>query len=123
MNPGCLLTAGAVPNLPLQHIVLDDGAYASTGGQLSPTHRVDFPTLARSSGYAATHRVATKQALAHRLAESEGSCSGPTLLHCAIEPNSAGPPPRIDVGLVEHAQRFSGFLSRSVRVTADHEEI
>src|SRR5260363_186197 len=31
MNPASLIVAGAIPDLSLLHVVLDDGVYASTG--------------------------------------------------------------------------------------------
>lgn len=110
MNPGCLLAAGSLDELRLLHVVLDDGNYASTGGQRSPTRHLDFAALALSSGYAHAHRVDTGHALAEHLAAAVPACAKPTLLHCAITPSAAKPPPRIDMALAEHARRFTDYL-------------
>lgn len=110
MNPSCLLTAGALPDLPLLHIVLNDGIYASTGGQLSPTLRTDFCALARSAGYGATYQAATIAALERCLGSQLPYCARPTLVQCAVSPQLAVPPPRIDIGLTTHAERFSQYL-------------
>jgi thiamine pyrophosphate-dependent acetolactate synthase large subunit-like protein len=117
MNPGCLLAAGAMPDLRLLHIVLDDATYASTGGQPSPTRHVDFTALAKSSGYAVTHHVDTEHALADRLTAAVADCPAPTLLHCTVTPDTANPPPRIDVDLADHAQRFAHYLHRLIPTT------
>ncbi len=50
MNPAALLATGAAPELPVIHIVLDDGVYASTGGQPTPGERADLAGLATASG-------------------------------------------------------------------------
>jgi sulfopyruvate decarboxylase subunit beta len=113
MNPGCLLVAGAIPNLRLIHVVLDDSAYASTGGQSSPTQRLDFCALARSAGYAEACQVFTASALAHCLKARVSQCSGPILVHCSVSAGIAPPPPRIDLSLAEHARRFSNAICRS----------
>jgi sulfopyruvate decarboxylase subunit beta len=111
MNPSCLLAAGALQGLPLLHIVLDDGAYASTGGQASPTSHIDFGALAESCGYAATYRVASAGDLTRHVSNAVISgCRAPTLLHCVVVADSAGPPPRIEADLADHAQRFGRHL-------------
>lgn len=110
MNPSCLLTAGALSDLPLLHIVLNDGVYASTGGQPSPTLQADFCALARSAGYGATYQAATSAALERFLESQLRDCAGPTLIQCAVSPQLAAPPPRIDIGLAAHAERFSQYL-------------
>ncbi|MEO7262328.1 MAG: enduracididine biosynthesis enzyme MppP [Jatrophihabitantaceae bacterium] len=110
MNPSCLLVAGAIPTLPLVHIVLDDGAYDSTGGQPSPTQRLDFCALARAAGYAEAWQVYEATALARCLEAQVARCSAPTFMHCLITPDTAAPPPRIDLSLAEHAGRFSRHL-------------
>jgi sulfopyruvate decarboxylase subunit beta len=118
MNPNCLLTAGSLPGLDLVHIVIDDGAYESTGGQSSPTARLDFCRLARAAGYSHAYRVSTSTALADRLAERLARHSGPVLLHCRVTRNQAvPPPPRISIGLTRHAARFSRYL-RGVTIPA-----
>jgi thiamine pyrophosphate-dependent acetolactate synthase large subunit-like protein len=110
MNPGCLLVAGAIPNLRLIHIVLDDGAYASTGGQRSPTQRLDFCVLARSAGYPEARQVLDGPALADCLQSRISRCSGPILVHCPVSADIAPAPPRIDLSLAEHARRFSDAI-------------
>jgi thiamine pyrophosphate-dependent acetolactate synthase large subunit-like protein len=117
MNPGCLLTAGAVPDLRLLHVVLDDGAYASTGGQISPTQRVDFCALARSAGYVEATQVVNPLALTAWLETRLDDCDAPTLAHCAVSEDKSPPPPRIDTPLAGHAQRFARYLQQWPKTT------
>jgi sulfopyruvate decarboxylase subunit beta len=107
MNPSCLLVAGAIPNLRLVHVVLDDGAYASTGGQASPTQRLDFCALARAAGYAEACELGTVPALTDFLKARVPRCGAPILVHCPVSADLTPPPPRIDLNLAEHARRFS----------------
>ncbi|MPY61994.1 thiamine pyrophosphate-dependent enzyme [Streptomyces spongiae] len=115
MNPGCLLTAGALPGLPLLHLLLDDRSYESTGGQHVPSERVDFCALARAAGYAevlcADGIGDFREALASGL-----TCSAPVFVHAVLAaPEGALPPPRIDLGLDEVRRRFSDHLGLVVR--------
>ncbi|WP_420341080.1 thiamine pyrophosphate-dependent enzyme [Streptomyces xinghaiensis] len=50
MNPSGLVAVGAAPGLPLVHLVLDDGRYDSTGGQLTPGRTTALIAWARASG-------------------------------------------------------------------------
>lgn len=110
MNPSCLLAAGAIPNLRLVHVVIDDQRYESTGGQESPTRQVDFCAMARSAGYANAVSVADVKTLTQCLQALLARCCGPVLIHCQVSTGDAAPPPRIDVRLDVHTQRFSTYL-------------
>lgn len=114
MNPGCLLVAGAMPGLRLVHVVLDDGMYASTGGQPSPTGRLDFCSLALSAGYTEAEEIAAADVLAKYVAGRLQQASGPVLAHCPIASGgTTGVPPRIGVDLAGHAERFAGYVRRT----------
>lgn len=110
MNPSALITAGASAALPLLHVVLDDGAYASTGGQAAPTGGIDFTALARACGYARTIRVAVPDELAGALELALRDLRAPTLIHCVLSAADRPVPPRIDGDLKLHRARFSQHL-------------
>lgn len=111
MNPGCLLTAGAMRDLRLVHVVLDDGRYASTGGQEVPRGRVDFGELAAVAGYAVARSVTDPADL--RAALTDGlTRAAPTFIHCSLEAADEKPPQRIDIALDEMFARFTFHLSR-----------
>ncbi|MBZ4018389.1 hypothetical protein CCS38_22155 [Streptomyces purpurogeneiscleroticus] len=109
MNPACLITAGAIPDLPLVHVVLDDSAYASTGGQAAPSAGTDFADWARASGYPAASRATDGDELTELL-RSAIARSSPTLIHCTLNAQDDEVPPRIDLDLARHGRRVSRHI-------------
>lgn len=112
MNPGSLITAGAFAELPLFHIVLDDGLYESTGGQHVPSRRLNFTALAEAAGYADVHHVDDLTKFQELLQEKLTACARPTFVHCELTAREeTGPPPRVEAELVQHQLRFAGHLA------------
>ncbi len=71
-----------VPNF--LHVVLNNGAHESVGGQASAGHKVDFTKLAEACGYATVgHPVTTAQELVQAL-EALQSCGKAALIDCRI---------------------------------------
>ncbi|HCX85794.1 MAG TPA: hypothetical protein DHV14_11790 [Micrococcales bacterium] len=106
MNPADLLELGSRPDLPLVHVVLDDGAYASTGAQPVPSQRVDVPALARAAGVTDARRVEGADALRAALLEA-AQARRPVVLHCPVTSDSGPPAPRVDTPLPTLARRFT----------------
>lgn len=114
MNPSCLLTVGALPALPLLHLLLDDNSYESTGGQDVPSEHIDFCGLARAAGYPTVSHADNAQDFGEAL-ESGLTCSTPVFVHCRLtSPGESPPPPRIGLGLDRIHRRFSDHLSQVV---------
>lgn len=111
MNPGGLVTAGAVKGLGLVHVVLDDGCYDSTGGQPSPGPGVDLEGWARSAGFPSVHTVDTAEALTSVLRRETENLAGPVFVRCLVRPDSTPPPPRITDDLISVARRFTRYAS------------
>ncbi|MFF3916133.1 thiamine pyrophosphate-dependent enzyme [Streptomyces sp. NPDC001852] len=114
MNPAGLATAAVTPGLPLLHIVLDDAAYASTGGQPTQAPTADFCGLARSFGYRSVTRVEEPGDLSAVLGALLSDLRGPSLVHCVLGEADLPVPPRVEGDLAAHTRRFS----RSVRFPA-----
>lgn len=110
MNASVLCTIGAAPRLPVTHIVLDDGRYASTGGQATPARRCDFQGLALAAGYPLARAADSPAELAKAVRLSLAGDSAPELVHCRLAPAAEFPGPRIDADLREHAGRFRAYL-------------
>ncbi|WP_289059006.1 phosphonopyruvate decarboxylase [uncultured Mesotoga sp.] len=51
MHLGALITAGIIEQLKLLHIVLNNGAHESVGGQPSAGHKIDLTSIAGIVGY------------------------------------------------------------------------
>lgn len=109
MNPTCLITAGAMPDLPFVHIVLDDSAYASTGGQTAPSVGTDFTDWARTSGYPSAFRTAHRDEFSGLLRSALTQVS-PTLIQCVLSTPDDKVPPRINLDLAEHQHRISQHI-------------
>src|SRR5437660_7527411 len=90
MRLGSLVTAGALRQSNLVHVVLDNGAYASTGGQPTASPGVDFPAVARACGYRRTARCMGVGGLAEAMEWARYSAGeGPALLHVQMSPREA----------------------------------
>ena len=58
MHMGAMTMAGKLEAPNLLHVVLNNGAHESVGGQPSAGHRIDFTKIAEACGYATTGRAA-----------------------------------------------------------------
>ncbi len=111
MNPVGLLAAGADEDLRLVHIVLDDGSYASTGGQATPSRRADLPGLARACGYREVYDTSTASEFVGLVAAAVRDCHAPIFIRCALTTPDAPVGGRIDAELSAHARRFQRYLT------------
>lgn len=67
MQMGGITTASAIPNL--SHVVINNGAHDSVGGQPTRGFDIDMPTLARACGYVAARRVSTVKGIGTAIRE------------------------------------------------------
>ena len=87
MNLGTLVTIAEQQPRNLYHFVMENGMYATTGGQPIPGQdKVSFTELAESVGYAATYDFDDLEEFASR-AEEILNQSGPVLVCVKTEPN------------------------------------
>jgi sulfopyruvate decarboxylase subunit beta len=113
MNPAGPLTAGTVPGLPLVHVLLDDGSYASTGGQDTP--RADFGALARACGYRRVTSTADAAELRDAVEAALADAAGPALVHAVLTGPDDPVPARVDLDLAGHARGFRDFVTGGLR--------
>ena len=114
MKLGALATIGFYQPSNLLHIVLDNEAHDSTGGQQTVSGIVRFAAVAAAANYrsafAADHPEQIREAvrlLRHR--------PGPSLLHVKIQPGSPEKLGRPTVKPHEVKERFSQFLSSNAK--------
>jgi phosphonopyruvate decarboxylase len=69
MRMGALATVGYERPDNLVHVLLDNEAHESTGGQSTVTHSMDLPGVARASGYPKVETVATAEELEQTLSD------------------------------------------------------
>jgi phosphonopyruvate decarboxylase len=99
---GCLMHLGAMASVNgknhtaanLIHIVLDNGVYASTGGQPSVSGDIDFLKIAHGCGYKNVYSVREAPSLA-RIMTRLLSHKGPSFIHVQIDDIGEPPKPRV----------------------------
>lgn len=92
MHMGSLAINGAMDAGNFCHIVLNNGAHDSVGGQPTVGFNVDFPALARASGYQVALQAVTEEEIAECM-ESILENSGPTFLEIRVKKGN-----RSDIG-------------------------
>ncbi len=110
MKMGNMATIGAHQPGNLLHIVVDNGAYESTGGQATVSPGVDFPAVAKACGYRYTAVADSVTGFAQALQRAL-AMPGPRLIHLKVVPGTINKLGRPTVSPQEIAQRFRGFLA------------
>lgn len=110
MKLGALATIGFYQPSNLLHIILDNQAHDSTGGQQTASEVVRFAAIAAAANYRSAFAVDRPEDIreAVRLLRYR---PGPSLLHVKIQPGSPAKLGRPTVAPQEVKERFSQFLS------------
>ncbi len=87
MHLGSMITIGSVAPANLRHIILNNGAHDSVGGQPTAGFKIDFVGIASSCGYRFAESVSTSSELKSAL-EQIGSSVGPSLLEVKVKKGS-----------------------------------
>jgi len=114
MKLGALATIGFYQPPNLLHIILDNEAHDSTGGQQTASGVVRFAALAAAANYRSAFAADRQEEIreAVRLVRHR---PGPSLLHVMIQPGSPGNLGRPTVQPHEVKERFSQFLRSNAR--------
>jgi phosphonopyruvate decarboxylase len=110
MKLGNLATIGSQAPPNLVHVVLDNGAHDSTGGQATVSPSVDFAAVAVAVGYA-SGTACDDLAGFERALRAAWREPGPHLVHARIAPGSLARLGRPTVRPHEVARRFRRFLA------------
>lgn len=117
MKLGSLATAGSLAPDNYHHVVFDNGAHDSTGGQPTPSPAVDFALAALACGYRHADTVSEPARIAEAL-ERQLAMDGPTLLRVVIKTGARKDLGRPDLGPREAYERFAAFLAGERRQAA-----
>jgi thiamine pyrophosphate-dependent acetolactate synthase large subunit-like protein len=105
MNLGCLVTLAANP-APVFLLILDNGLYEVTGGQLTPgTGRTDYGVLARGAGIQRVYSFDTLQAWRAGAAEAL-SGDGPVVIWLRVEGRYGQQTPKAPRSMPEQIARL-----------------
>ncbi len=113
MKMGNLATIGAHAPRNLVHVVLDNGAHESTGGQATVSASVDFAGVALACGYASGF-VCDSLTGFERALKAALAGPGPHLVHARMSTGSLAPLGRPTIKPPEIARRFKAFLATPV---------
>ena len=112
MKLGAMATVGAYRPKNLIHVVLDNGAYESTGSQPTVSPSVDFAETAISCGYAKAYRCDSLNGFESTLKDALNN-QGPHLVHMRITSGTMEDLPRPSITPPEVARRFQKFLTEN----------
>src|SRR5260370_4421134 len=109
MHMGALTTIGCqgVPNF--KHIVLNNGAHDSVGGQPTAGFAIDIPSIARACGYRHVATVQTRAQLVTHLDQLRAS-RGPALLEILGKPGARPNLGRRTTTPIQNKESFTAFL-------------
>ena len=110
MKLGTLATVGAYGPRNLIHMVLDNGAYESTGGQPTVSSTVAFADVALACGYRHTITCDGLDGFARGL-KSALSRPGPHLIHMRVARGTVKNLVRPDIAPADVARRFRDFVT------------
>jgi phosphonopyruvate decarboxylase len=110
MKLGSLATAGSLAPTGYHHVVFDNGAHDSTGGQPTPSPAVDFALAALACGYRHAETVSEPDALRDAFARQLAK-PGPSLLRVLIKTGSRKDLGRPRLSPRDGYVRFKAFLA------------
>lgn len=84
MHMGAMTMASKVNAPRLMHVVLNNGAHESVGGQPSAGHRVDFTKIAEACGYETVGHAVTTQAELEQAIDALKDCGRASFIDCRI---------------------------------------
>lgn len=110
MKKGTLATIGNNEPARFIHVILNNEAYESTGGQQSVSPTVDFCDIAAACGYRQCYRADTHHDLIHAI-HSVRANSGPSLIHVKVSSSSDSSLGRPTLKPFQIKERFMKFLA------------
>ena len=111
MKMGTLATIGTAAPRRFVHVIVDNEAHESTGGQATVSGGIDFATIAAGCGYRNVWRADTPEALEAAVADAI-ACEGPNLVHVKVAIGSAADLGRPALTPVEVKQQFMAWFAR-----------
>lgn len=93
------------------HVVFNNGAHDSVGGQPTVGLNIDFPSIAKAIGYRNAMSVSNKEALEEML-KSIGKLQGPTLLEIKVRKGNRKDLGRPTTTPVQNKEALMDFLSK-----------
>ncbi len=112
MKLGNLATIGHYRPRNLIHVVLDNEAYDSTGGQATTSSTISLAAVAREAGYVSSQQVTEAQTLTHQLGLALTQ-PGPHFILVKVAPGAAADLQRPHLAPPALKDRFMSFVSQA----------
>ncbi len=112
MKLGNLATIGHYRPRNLIHVVLDNEAYDSTGGQATTSSTISLATVAREAGYVTSQHVTDSQTLTHQLGLALTQ-PGPHFILVKVAPGAAADLQRPHLAPPALKDRFMSFAGQA----------
>jgi len=110
MKMGTLATIGASGPRNLLHVIIDNEAHESTGGQATVSGGIDFATIAAGCGYRNIWRVDTPEALEAAMAAAVAA-DGPSMIHVKVAISAVADLGRPALAPAEVKDQFMAWLA------------
>ena len=110
MKMGTLATIGHAQPPKFLHVIIDNEAHESTGGQATVSSAIDFATIAAGCGYRNIWRVDAPEALAAAVTDAMGR-PGPNLIHVKVALGSAPDLGRPGLAPPEVKEQFMAWVA------------
>ncbi|MDD5562996.1 MAG: thiamine pyrophosphate-dependent enzyme [Thermoanaerobaculaceae bacterium] len=110
MGLGGLALAGGRQPANFYHLVLDNGCYATTGGQPALSQDVDLAAVAAGAGYAWARRCFSAEHVTEAMT-AWLAAPGPAFLDIEVDASNTDPAPRVPMTPEEMAARVRAALA------------
>lgn len=111
MHTGAITNIGKLAPKNYRHIVFNNGAHESVGGQPTLAFDIDIPSIAKAAGYKEAISVEDERQLISAL-KHISSVDGPVLLEIKVKVSSRDDLGRPTTTPIENKNNFMEFLSR-----------
>ncbi|MFZ1321190.1 MAG: phosphonopyruvate decarboxylase [Ignavibacteria bacterium] len=111
MHLGSIAVIGSEASKNLKHIILNNGAHESVGGQPTAGFKISFTEIAKACGYKTTLLAETKEQIMNDFKVLKNS-SGPSLLEIRINKNSRAELGRPASSPIDNKKDFMNYLKK-----------
>jgi phosphonopyruvate decarboxylase len=109
MHMGALPTIGSFAKNNFKHIIINNGAYESVGGQPTVSNNCDFSSIAKACGYRNAYIVQNKSDLDEQFQEFF-EANGPSILEIKVNMKSRSSLGRPKKTPIENKYEFIDFI-------------
>jgi phosphonopyruvate decarboxylase len=111
MHLGGMATVGTLSPPNLRHIILNNGAHDSVGGQPTIARNIDLAGIARSCGYSRVYSVKTTEELRQALSLTADKTDGAVFIEALVRKGGRSGLGRPKSSPIENKEAFTRFIA------------